>query len=233
MQVEYELVKRIYRKETIDKYIKKNNYLNDYNINHVIFFLLIRLFASIILFFTIFLVFNQNLLLAIVVTISFYYLYTYLKYDYNIKKYNKVLEKDASLFFEVLILSLKSGKNLLQALEATIANLDNNFSKDFSCILEETKYGKSLIEAINDYKEKVYSENIKNILIGIIESYTLGKDMVESIEKELELLDDKRINDIKTYINKLPIMVSAISVFILIPLMLVLILSPIILEYFG
>lgn len=233
MNIEYELLKKIYRKKTLDKYIKKSNYLNDYNKNHVYSFLILRLFLSIIIFFITFIVFDRNLLLSLILTFTYSYLHTYLKYDYKIIKRVKLIEKEASLFFEVMILSLKSGKNLQQSIESTIINVDNSFSKEFSKVLEETKYGKSLLETLNDYKDKVPSENIKNIFIAIIEAYTLGKDMIESIQKELDLLDEKRINDIKVYINKLPIKVSVISVFILIPLMLLLILSPVILEYFG
>lgn len=233
MNIEYELLKKIYRKKTLDKYIKKSNYLNDYNKNHVYSFLIFRLFLSIIIFFITFIVFDRNLLLSLILMFTYSYLHTYFKYDYKIIKRVKLIEKEASLFFEVMILSLKSGKNLQQSIESTIINVDNSFSKEFSKVLEETKYGKSLLETLNDYKDKVPSENIKNIFIAIIEAYTLGKDMIESIQKELDLLDEKRINDIKVYINKLPIKVSVISVFILIPLMLLLILSPVILEYFG
>ena len=57
--------------------------------------------------------------------------------------------------------------------------------------------------------------------------------MTDNLEKDIKLLNDKRIYSIKTYINKLTIKISVISVFILIPLMLLLILSPIILDYFG
>lgn len=233
MNVEYEILKKIYRKKTLDKYIQKSIYLNEYNKDKVVSFLTIRLFVSIIIFFLTFIIFDRNLILSGIVTFAYIYVHTALKYDLKIQKREKILEKDASLFFEVLILSLKSGKNLEQAIEATTKNIDNEFSKEFVSVLDEIKYGKSLIEAISDFKEKMSSENIKNILISIIEAYTLGKDMIESIEKELNLLDEKRINDIKTYINKLPIKISVISVFILIPLMLLLILSPVLLEYFG
>ena len=233
MNIEYELVKRLFRKQTIDKYLKKNTYLHNKDNNSVYSFLILRLFISIIIFFLTFIFLDRNLLISIIITTSFIILYTYFKYDYKIKIREKKLEKEASFFFEVLVLSLKSGKNLNQALEITIKSIDNTFSNEFKEVLDEVNYGKSTIEVINDFKDKISSENIKNILIGITEAYTLGKDMVETIEKELVLLDNKRITDIKKYINRLPITVSVVSVFILIPLMLLLILSPVILEYFG
>ena len=54
MNVEYEILRKLYRKKTLDKYIRKSYYLNDYNKDHVYSFLLIRLFLSIIIFFIIF-----------------------------------------------------------------------------------------------------------------------------------------------------------------------------------
>ena len=232
MQTEYEIVKKLYRKKTIDKYIKKSIYLNE-SIDKVTTFLITRLFISIIIFFVSFILSNSNLLLSIILVLLFNYLYTYYKYDHRINEREKQLEKEASLFFEVLVLSLKSGKNLLQAMQATCSNLDNSFSREVSIALNEINYGKSLIESLSDFRVKISSQAINDIIVSIIEAYTLGKDMIESIEKELELLDEKRINDIKIYINKLPIKISVISVFVLIPLMLLLILSPVLLEYFG
>ena len=231
MQVEYELIKRIYPKKTIERYIKLNKYLGSKDNNVVINFLLIRLFFSIIIFFLSF-IFIHSLLVAILLTIGFNIIYIYTKFYEKLNKLNKKEEQEACLFFEILLISLKSGKNLTDAFKITTKSIDSNLSKKFSNALDNTKYGESLIEALDNLKEEIYSEDIRNIIDTIIESYTSGKDMINQIEKSLELLDEKRINNIKAYINKLPVKISVISVFILIPLMLLLILSPAILEYF-
>ena len=231
MQAEYELIKKIYPKKTIERYIKLNRYLGSKDNSIVINFLLIRLFFSIIIFFLSF-IFIHSLLIAILATLGFNILYIYISFYKKLNKLNKKEEKEASLFFEILLLSLKSGKNLNEAFKITTKNIDNNLSKKFSNAIDNTKYGESLIESLNSLKEEIYSPDIKNIIDSIIESYTTGKDMINSIEKSLELLNEKRISNIKAYINKLPVKISVISVFLLIPLMLLLILSPVILEYF-
>ena len=230
MQVEYELIKRIYSKKTIEKYNRLSKYLGLDN-NAVISFLLIRLFFSIIVFFLSF-VFIHSLLIALGLTLLFNILHTYTVFYEKLKKITKVEEKEASLFFEILLIALKSGKNLNDAFILTTKNIDSGLSKKFSKAIDNTKYGESLIESLDNLKSEIYSDDIKNIIDSIIESYKSGRDMVDSIEKSLELLNENRVNNIKAYINKLPVKISVISVFLLIPLMLLLILSPAILEYF-
>ena len=232
MQLEAEIVKRIYRKKVIEKYRQKDIYL-DNKANSYNNFLLTKLFINIIGFIASFILLGRHLSLSIVCTLVIDFLCTYIKYDLPIKKRNKRLESDANLFFEILLITLRSGKNLNEALELTVNNVDNELSNEFKFIIDETKYGKSLPEALNSFKEKISSEGIKDIITDLTESYISGRDMANYLEKNIDLLNNKRIYDIKSYINKLPIKISVISVFILIPLMLLLILSPVILEYFG
>ena len=233
MQIKEELIKKIYPKSIIDLYNKKSLYLNIRDKNYLIDFLFIKLFASILIFFLSFIIINRNLIIAILITFIFNYLYNYLKYEKKLIIREKLLEKEAGLFFEVLVLTLKSGKNLHDSLKLASHNIDSTLALEIRECLNELEYGKSLIEALNDYKLNVPSENIRNILDSIIDSYTSGKDMIDSISKEIELLSEKRIYEIKGYINKLPIKISVISVFILIPLMLLLILSPVLLDLLG
>ena len=232
MQLEEEIVKRIYSKKTIKKYEQKDLYLsnkkNSYNR-----FLLIKLFINTIIFIISFILLGRHLSISLILTIIINYLYIYFKYDKPIKDRNKLLESDASLFFEILLITLRSGKNLNEALELTVNNVDNELSNEFKEVIDETKYGKSLPEALIDFKEKILSDNIKDIITDLNESYLSGREMASYLEKDISLLNNKRIYDIKAYINKLPIKISVISVFILIPLMLLLILSPVILEYFS
>ena len=230
MQAEFELIKRIYPKKTIDRYNRLSKYLG-YDNSVIVSFLLIRLFLSIIIFFLSF-IFLHSLLIALGLTLLFNILHTYTVFYEKLNKIKKKEEKEASLFFEILLIALKSGKNLNDAFILTTKNIDSSLSKKFSKALANTKYGESFIEALDNLKKEIYSDDINNIIDSIIESYTSGRDMVNSIEKSLELLNENRINNIKAYINKLPVKISVISVFLLIPLMLLLILSPAILEYF-
>lgn len=232
MQLEEEIVKRIYRKKTIDKYRKKDIYLdNDISVSTK--FLFFRVFSSILVFVASFILIDRHTSLSLLITILFNYLCIYFKYDIKIKEKEKKLESDASLFFEILLITLKSGKNLSKALELTVENVDNDLSDLFKLIIDDTKYGKTLHESLNNFKDKIPSDEIRNIIIDLTESYTSGRDMINCLEKDINSLNNKRIYNIKANINKLPVKISIISVFILIPLMLLLILSPVILEYFG
>lgn len=232
MHLEEEIIKRIYRKKTIEKYQQKDIYLNNKE-NTAISFLTLRLFVSIICFIIVFILLNRHISLSFLITVLVNYVLIYFKYELPIKNRNKLLESDANLFFEILLITLRSGKNLNEALELTVNNVDNELSNEFKKVVDETKYGKSLHEALLNYRDKLSSESIKDIITDLTESYISGKDMVTYLEKNIDLLSNKRIYEIKAYINKLPIKISVISVFILIPLMLLLILSPVILEYFG
>ena len=228
MHLEEEIIKRIYRKKTIEKYQQKDIYLNNKE-NTAISFLTLKLFVSIICFITVFILLNRHISLSFLITVFVNYVLIYFKYELPIKNRNKLLESDANLFFEILLITLRSGKNLNEALELTVNNVDNELSNEFKKVVDETKYGKSLHEALLNYRDKLSSESIKDIITDLTESYISGKDMVTYLEKNIDLLSNKRIYEIKAYINKLPIKISVISVFVLIPLMLLLILSPVIL----
>jgi len=232
MHLEEEIVKRIYPKKTLAKYKEKDIYLNNKK-NAYINFLFVRIFISIITFIIAFILLGRHISISLIITILINYAYIFIKYEKPIQDRNKLLEHDASLFFEILLIALRSGKNLNEALELTVNNVDNELSNEFKTVVDETKYGKSLHEALLDFRDKISSDSIKDIITDLTESYVSGRDMVSYLEKDISLLNNKRIYDIKAYINKLPIKISIISVFILIPLMLLLILSPVILEYFG
>ena len=233
MQINEQLVRKIYLKNTVLKYETKYTYLNGNNKNYVYNFLINKLFISILILFFSFLLLGHSIVISVLVVILFNILYGYIKFDRKLLLRQKQLEKDSLFFFEVLVLSLKSGKNLNQALVLTCDSVDNLLSNEIKDIMKDTKYGTSLHEALINYERHIPSDSIRSIINTITETYISGKDMISSIDKELDLLENKRVYDIKTYINKLPIKISVISVFILIPLMLLLILSPVILDYFS
>ena len=233
MKFENELVKRIYPKKVIDKFIKKDIYLNNGKASNVNKFLMLRLFIDIAVFMIFFVLIGRHIVLALVITVLYDIALVYFRYDRKIIKRKKILEKDANLFFEILLITLKSGKNLKDAFELTIKNVDNTLSNEFKEVLEETKYGRTLHEALIDFKDRIPSSYIRNIIVNLTSTYISGKDMVYYLEKDMNLLSNKRVYDIKAYINKLPIKISVISVLILIPLMLLLILAPVMLDYFA
>jgi len=230
---DYTLSRKIYLRQTISKYTKKARLLGYKDIKVVFSFLNARLLISLLLFGYFFIVSDLNYIVAPTIAILFYVGFGYYMFDYRIQKRAKDLEKDAIYFFEVLTLTLESGKSLVQGLKLTVTNVDSELSKEFASTIKEMDYGKSFHDAFTDLRVRIPSDIIQNVILNIIEAYSSGGDITSTLRKQVDYIQNKRVMDIKTVINKIPIKISVVSVFLFIPLVLLLILAPIILEYFG
>ena len=142
----------------------------------------------------------------------------------------KKLDRDALSFFEVLSLSLESGKNLENALELTCYNIDNDLSDEFKRSLFEIRFGKSLMESLEALKKRIPSETINNIILNITQTNVFGSSIIDTMNTQVEYLREKQIMDIKSQINKIPNKVSIISVIFIVPLILLIILGPFIIS---
>ena len=156
---------------------------------------------------------------------------TYVVFDYRIKQREKELEHDAIYFFEVLEVTLASGKNLIESLKVTTNNIDSQLSKEFQKTLQEIEYGKSFHDAFSNLRKRIPSDAIQNVILNLMETYTSGGMIIDTLSKQISFIGNKRVMDLKKKMNEIPIKVSVVSVFLLIPLVLLLILSPVILEY--
>ena len=225
------LFTKIYPKRTIkrvDAKIKLLGVNNHYNLFVILNF---RILICLILFVAILLTSSIGYVLAPVVAILFYYLSEKIILDYPIKKRAKRLEKEALFFFEVLLLTLESGRNLKHALDLTSGNIDSELSLEFRKTLAEIKLGKSLNEALNDMKKRIPSEAINNAILNMVESNMFGNSIKDSMVNQIEFLREKQMLEVKSEINKLPTKVSIISVIFFVPIMLLIILAPVILDY--
>ncbi len=178
------------------------------------------------------LVFNTGYLVAPVITVAVYLLYDYYFLDVKIKKRIKIIEHDAIFFFEVLSLTLQSDRNLKQCLVVTTDSIDSELSREFKYVLSEVKLGKSLTESLNDCKNRIPSKSVRDVLLNIIESNTYGNNIVDSLDNQIDYLMDRRILDIKGQINKIPTNISIISVLFFIPVVMLLILGSVLINYF-
>lgn len=228
----YDIARIIYRNKTISKYLEKDKLLGSNDINKVINFLNTRNIISLILFCLVFVLSSWDLVISLIVTLIFYYLYGYFYYDYKIKIREKNLEHEAIYFFEILSLTIESGKNLIQGIEIATNHTSGDLKDEFSKTLKEMKYGKSFNEAFTDLRKRIPSDIIENVILNIIEAYNSGSDISKTLLKQTAFIRNKRVMDIKTQINKIPVKISIVSVFLFIPLILLLILAPVILEYF-
>lgn len=222
---------KIYPKKTIDRIESKIKLLGVQNHYNLFTLLNFRVIISLILFVVVLLLSNIGYILAPIIAILFYYLSEVLLLDYPIKKKAKKLEKEALFFFEVLLLTLESGRNLGHALQLTTLNIDSELSSEFKKTLTEVKLGKSLNEALNDMKKRIPSEAINNALLNMIESNLFGNSILTSMNNQIDFLREKQMLDIKAEINKLPTKVSIISALFFVPIMLLIILAPVLIQY--
>ena len=227
-----ELSKKIYDKKTIDKIDKKILLLGSSKLNAVSF-LNKRLISSVIIFIASLYIFKYGYIIAPLITIIYYYLFEKVSLDDKLKQRKIKLEDEAIYFFEVLSLSLETGRNLEEAITVTIESVDSEISNEFKNMLREIKFGKSLNESLTDMQKRIPSEEINNIILSLTESNIFGSSIISNISNQIEYLREKRRLEMKAEISKLPIKISVVSVFFFIPLILLIIIGPVILSYVG
>lgn len=221
----------LYRKKTIQNLDNKLKLLGDQEKIKSVTFLNVRTFLSLVLFIVILFFFKHGYILAPIITVLFYVLLEKIMIDYKIKKREKKLEKEAIFFFEVFILTLESSRNIKGALELTTENIDNELSYEFKKTLKECRVGKSFTESLRNMKERIPSDNINNMILSLTESSIFGSSIQETLNNQLDYIREKRLLETKGEISKLPTKISIISVIFFIPLMLMIILSPVLIEF--
>ncbi len=229
----FNLSSKIYSIKEIKKVEKKIKLLGVNTKYDAISLLNIRLLSSCFIFFMLLYFVDLGYVLAPIATFIFYISFLPLMLDSKIKKRAKRLEKDSLYFFEILALSLEAGRSIKTAIEVTTLNIDSELSLEFKKVLSDMMFGKSLDEALNDLKERIPSDNINNIILNIRQSNVFGNNIIETVYSQIEYIREKRILDIKGEISKIPVKISVVSVVFFIPLLLLLLLSPMIIELLG
>lgn len=218
----------IYRKKTIKKLNKKFKLLGIET--NSIKFMNCRILSSLIIFVLLMIFSNKGYILgplfAILVYISFECIL-----NYKINKRRELLNYDAIFYFQVLSLTLESGKNLQGGLELTCSGVNNSLSSEFKKTLHEVSLGKSLSDAINDMKERIPSEEVNTVLLNITQSALFGNNIIDSLNNQIDYLRDKKLLDIKGKINKMPVKISVISVIFIVPIILLIVLGPVVINF--
>ena len=226
-------IEKIYSKKELNEIETKLKCLGSDTKYTVTSFCLSRLTITVISFILIILITDMGYIYAPFVAIACYYLFYYINITKKLKIRNRRLEHQALYFFEILTLTLESGRNLENALKVTCENVDSEISKEFKEALEEMNYGKSLIEALSDLKNRISSDIINNIILNIIQTNRFGNSILDTLYNEVDFLRDKEVLTTKEQINKIPNKVSIISVLFIVPLILVLILGPYLIEFIS
>lgn len=228
-----ELIRKIYSEKYINKQIAKIKLLGTGNKMNVYELILGRLLSSFVIFILILYTFNYGYILAPIITLLYYILFSRVVLDDKLKKRTIKLEGEAMHFFEVLTLSLETGRNLVEAIDVTTANVSGVLSNEFKETVREVSFGKSLNEALSDMQARIPSDTINNIILSLTESNLYGNSIIENLYNQIDFLREKRKMEVKGRISKVPVLISVISVFFFIPLLLLIILGPILLEYLG
>ena len=223
----------IYRDKTIKDLEKKIKLLGSNNKYNAYTFMNFRLITSIILFILILFFNNLGYLLAPICAFIYYYFLPKVFFEPKIKKRSRKLDYDAMYFFEILTLSIQSGNNLTNAIKVTSESIDSELALEFREVIKETKYGKSLDESLSDLKERIPSDAINNIILNIRESNLFGNNIIDTMYNQIDYIRERILLENRAYISKLPLKISIISVAFFIPLLLLIILGPVLLNYFS
>jgi len=225
-----EFINKIYSRNYINKIISKvkllgtNDNTDPYNL------LITRLITSVILFCLSLYYFKYGYIVAPVITVIYYNVYNEVVLDSKIRKRNTQLEKEAMHFFEVLTLSLETGRNLTEAIDVTTSNVSGILSDEFNEAVREISFGKSMTEALNDMQERIPSDTINNVILSLTQSNLFGNSIIDNLYSQVDYLREKRKMEIRGKISKLPTSISIISVLLFVPLLMLLLLGPILLE---
>lgn len=193
----------------------------------------VRLLTTLLLVFALYYFTDLSYFVIPFLAIAYYYFLYYIVILLPIKRRCEKLEREALSFFEVLTLSLESGRNLEKSLEITVSNFSSEISEEFKKTLTEVSYGKSMTEALKDMKKRIPSETINNIILSITEASLFGSSLVENMYGQVDFLRDKQMLSIREKMNQIPNKISIISVLVMVPLMLLLVLGPLVIEYLG
>ncbi len=228
-----DFINRLYSKSYVKKISDKVKLLGVGNKLDYKDLIIGRLLSSVILFLFIIYANRYGYIIAPVVTIIYHFLFNKIVLDDKIKKRVITLENEAMHFFEVLTLSLETGRNLVEAIEVTTRNVSGILSDEFKEAVREVGFGKSLNEALRDMQERIPSDTINNIVLSLTQANLYGNSIIDNLYQQVDYLREKRKLEVKGKISKVPILISVISVLFFIPLLLFIILGPILLDYLS
>ena len=233
MKQKKSFINRIYRQKDIDKIEEKINLFGITKKFDAEYFMNFRLFSSLLVFVVCFLFLDNGALTAPILSVIWYFLVGYLMLDLPLKKREKKLNSEAYYYFEILTLALESGRNLENAIKMACKYIDSEISDEFKETLKYVNFGKSLTESLSLMSKRIPSIAINNIILNMEQSHLFGNSIIDTMYNQLDFLKDKQVMEIKDQINKIPNKISIVSVLLFIPLIMLIILGPVLIEFIG
>ena len=79
-------------------------------------------------------------------------------------------------------------------------------------------------------KKRMPSDTINNVILNITQSNMFGNSIIDTLYRQVDFLRDKKVLEVKSVIAKMPIKISVTSVLFFVPIIILLILTPVILN---
>ena len=162
-------IKKLYSAKELEEIETKLKCLGNDTKYTVTSFCTHRILVTILAFILTIIITDMGYIYAPFVSVIIYYLFYYLNITKKIALRNRKLEHQALYFFEILTLTLESGRNLENALIVTCDNVDSELSLEFKKALDDMKFGKSLIETLTDFKKYALA-----VFCGLLATYIIG-----------------------------------------------------------
>lgn len=149
----------------------------------------LRLVFSLILFFYLIFSIKYGYIIAPLIAIIFYLLSEYVVIDIPLR--NKIInmEKEGIEYVSSLLLNLKNSKSIRVSIKNSSRVINNDLSKEFSQVINDTKVGLTLEESLNNLSERIPSIFLQNIILNLKESDKNGTNVINSIERQLEAME--------------------------------------------
>ena len=189
-------------------------------------FIYIRLIVTVLVFLVVLLSNKYGYIMAPIIAISLYLLFEYICLDRVIIERMELLEKNALEFFPIFNIVFKNGKSVKNAIEKTIEIVDNDLSNEFKIVLSNVDLGKSLDESLLEMNKRIPSIMVNNIITDLTESNRLGNNINDSINLQLDLINEKGKKDYLTDLRIIPFRIIIIFItFVMLLLILLIIFS--------
>jgi Flp pilus assembly protein TadB len=188
--------------EVITNNIKKGNKLankintwlmkNNINLEIEEFFIIISILMSLLIIIGIFTA--PNIIISFLLSI---FLVFVLFIFINIRKKRENYKKEIQL--EQFLLDLKGNlygnQNILNSLEQTVSETEYPLRKDFELVINDTKRGLLLDEALRNMVKRNSSSLIEIVLSGLIVANDKGADIISFLTDQIEYIREKRAID--------------------------------------
>ncbi len=175
-------------------------------------YIFIRVTLTLVLFFYLVLSLKTGYIIAPLVSIIFYLLIDYIILDIPILVRKIKLEKEALDYIPALLLNLRSGKSIKVSIKNSSKVVNNELSREFQKVIDNTKVGLTIEESLKDLETRIPSIYIQNIIIDLKENIKYGTKVLDTIELQLSSIEDHYYKSVINKSKMLPIKLCLLSI---------------------